>query len=313
MPVELTEASTKEDIQAAVDEIVETRNASEEVTDGQKIAEENDKPTGDMTAEEESGSEDTAAEGEESGEPDWMTDELKAEVAAYGIDEKDLNDYSSREELDRALRLFDKTALEAGRKAMAEGEEESGRDEKGRFAKDKPKEEEPKAKEGQYEVKLDKDIYDEDIIGEFTRLRDHYEDRLANLESRFAETDAKAEEDRFDMIIDALGHKDLFGKSGGESKKELERRQDLFVAVKAQQIGLERLGRPTELDESLVNRVARMVFAEELDKKELKKRTRQMSKQSNNRSGDSATRGSSPVESLRDEMRRRYKEMDGVG
>jgi len=317
MATELSESSTHEDITAAVDAIIEDRKSTEEKGDAQKIAEERDKPTGDMTAEPDSGepdsSEDTAPEGEDTGEDqgaEWLDDDLKAEITAYGIDEKSLADFTSREEVERAMRLFDKTALEAGRKAMAEGEDTKGRDEKGRFQK---KEEPESLPEGTYEIKLDKDIYDDGLVDELTRMRDHYESRLGALETRLAEQDAKADEQLFDSIVDSLGHGDLFGTTGKENSKQLQRRQDLHVAVKAQQIGLKVMGREVDLDQSLVNRVVRMVFAEDISKKDLKARTRKISQQSSHRLGGGATRPQDPAETLRDEMRRRYKELENAG
>ncbi len=314
---ELTSESTHEDITNFVDQIVEDRKGeqAEEKGDSQRIAEERDKPVGDTSAETDSGSEDTADKGEEAGaQGEWLDDDLKAEIAAYGVDEKELADFTSREEVERALRFFDRSALEAGRKAMAEGDKDSGkaRDEQGRFVKNEP---ETEAKEGKpgYEITLNKDIYDEELVGEFTRMRDHYESRVAALEARFAEAESKGEEQRFDGLVDSLSHADLFGKSGKENAKELQRRQDLFVAVKAQQIGLQQLGRGVDLDESLVNRVARMVFAEELGKKDLKARTRKVSKQSDSRMGGSATKAHDSVEPLRDEFRRLYKELEAAG
>ena len=106
MSVELKDDATHDDIQAAVDQIVKDREGEEpkEKGDAQKIAEERDQPTGDMTAETNSGSDDTADKGEEagdSGDRAWFDDDLKTEVAAYGIDEKELADFTSREELDR--------------------------------------------------------------------------------------------------------------------------------------------------------------------------------------------------------------------
>lgn len=317
---ELTAESTHDEITQAVDQIVEDRKGGdtpEDKSDSQKIVEERDETS---VAETDSGSESTADKGEETGDSDadqaqdWLDDGLKTEIAAYGIDEKELADFTSREEVERALRFFDRSALEAGRKAMAESDKETGkaRNEQGRFAKKEP-EKEGEPKEGQYEITLDKDTYDEDLVGEFTQMRDHYESRIAALEARFAESDGRAEEQRFDSLVDSLGHTDLFGKSGKEKAEELQRREDLFVAVKAQQIGLQQLGRPTDLDGSLVNRVARMVFAEDLGKKDLKTRTRKISKQSNNRMGGSATKAHDFTEPLKDEMRRLYKELDEAG
>lgn len=329
MATELKDDATHEEIQEYVDQVVKNveedrkGDSEPEKTDSKKVAEDNDKPVGDMTAETDSGSEDTAPEGEETGEvesqEDWLDDDLKAEVAAYGIDEKELADFTNREELERALRFFDRSALEAGRKAMAEEDEpkedKSVRDDKGRFT---PKEE-PKP-EGQYEVKLSADEYDENLIGEFLGLRDHYESRIAELESRFEEAEqffadsaARAEEEQFDSIVDSLGHADLFGKSGKEKPKELERRESLYIEVKARMIGLKSFGIETDLNSALVNRVARSVFAEELGKKDLKAQTRKISKQSDKRMGGGATKPNEPPETLREEMRRLYKELDNAG
>jgi len=312
MPVELTEESTHDDIQVAVAEAiqnVEVDRAGE--TDAAKISAETDEPVTERSddAETDSDIEDTAPEGEDSpqgttGDKDdseWLDDDLKAEVAAYGISEEELADFTSREEVERALRFFDRSALEAGRKATADKKESE------------PKEPAPKEiPEGQYQISLDKDVYDEDLVDELTRMRDHYDSRVAAMEERFSELDARADEQKFDGLVDSLGHADLFGKSGKETKKELERRQDLFVQAKAHQLGLQQLGRDVDLNESLVSRVARMVFADELGKKELKARTRKVSKQSNGRQGGGTTRPSDPAESLKEEARRLYKELENA-
>jgi hypothetical protein len=64
------------------------------------------------------------------------------------------------------------------------------------------------------------------------------------------------------------------------------------------------------MNELLVNRVARMVFANELGKKELKQRTRKISKQSNGRQGGGATRPQDPREDPRDYFDRLYREKE---
>lgn len=306
MPTELADNATHQEIQAYIDEVMQEEQSGEK-SDAQLIAEEHeDTPIAEVNT----GDQDTAEHGEEAGDSEsWLDDDLKAEVAAYGIGEDELADFTSREELDRALRLFDKTALEAGRKAMAENEEPKelpDRDDKGRFTK---------PKEGEHEIGLS-DIWDEEIkgelIGELTKLRDHYESRLDALETRFAEADAKAEEQYFDGLVDSLGHADLFGTTGKENSKQLERRQDLHVAVKAQQIGLEMLGRPVDLDKSLVNRVARMVFADELGKKDWKAKTTKISKQGNGRMGGGSSKSPEVPESIEEWADRYYKELEGT-
>lgn len=312
---EITEQTSPEEIQAFVDEIAAERagetpskSDAEIVNDVSGIETDSTAATkGDETAE------DPKVKGEEADDRSWLDDDLKAEVSAYGIGEDELADFTSREEVQRALRFFDKSALDAGRKALAEGEpKESGRDDKGRFTKTATSTETETEPQAGFEIKLDKDVYDDGIVEEFTRMRDHYEDRLATLESRFLEVDAKAEAQQFDSLVDSLGHTDLFGKTDKEDAKQLQRRQDLHVAVKAQMLGLQALGRPTEMSESLINRVARMVFADELGKKDLKSRTSRITKQSNGRQGGGATRPTDTPESVRDWADRQYRELAGV-
>ena len=222
--------------------------------------------------------------------------------------------------MERALRFFDRSALDAGRKVLAEDDESKkttpapGKQEKA--AESEPDKKEPK--EGQYEIGLpNRELYDDDLakdlVEEFTTMRDFFDSRLGAMHSQVAEIIAEAEERHFDSLVDSLGHADLFGKSGNEKPKELQRRQDLHVAVKAQQIGLQSLGRGVELDKSLVNRVARMVFAEDLGKKDLKARTRKIAKQSDGRMGGGQTRSPGPPETLREEARQLYKELDNAG
>lgn len=339
---ELNEQSTTEEVQAYAEQVVkevaeeragEKSEEGEQKSDAQIASEHAGKPN-ETPAETNSGSDETAPEGEDSAEvedqgeepgdgsegQDWLNDDLKAEAAAFGIEGSELTDFASREELERALRLFDKSALDAGRKALAEAEGEGdkgqARDEKGQFAKkEEPKPDPPKTREGQYEFKTD--IYDEDLEGDLKGLRDHYDSRLAAMEerlrdseTRFAEADAKAKERHFDHLVDSLDHADLFGKTDKETAKEAERRQDLFVEVETYLRGREVLGRPAELNETVVKRIARSLFAEELGKKELKKRTRKISKQSNGRQGGGATRPQDPREAPRDKADRLYRELD---
>jgi hypothetical protein len=331
MADELTQESTPEEIQSFVDDIAAERagdnappkpesKSDAEIVNGLANNEVKEKTpaatAGDETAEE------TAKAPEGKGETDdrsWLDDDLKAEVAAYGIGEDVLADFTSREEVERALRIFDKTALEAGRKKLAEGESKgTTRDDKGRFVKSETEiakaepEKKPGAKADGYEVKLDKSVYDDGIVEEFTRMRDHYESRLEGLESIVHTANARAEEQHFDSLVDSLGHTDLFGKSDHENAKQLERRRDLHVQVKAMINGMASLGRPTEMSEALINRVARMVFAEELGKKDLKSRTVKISKQSNGRQGGGATRPNEPREDPRDAADRLYKELLGA-
>jgi len=320
MSDELNENMTSEEIKAYAESViqeVEQDRQGETKSDAEIVV--NTSAPIKTPAEERSGSDtvEGKSSNEESGSTskvaDWVTDDVKAEVAVYGIEESDLEDFATREDLDRALRLLDKAAIQAGRQALEESEVTT-RNEKGQFTKKEALDSEEPSEEtrqsDKYEVALSPDLYDDEIIGEFERMRDHYESRLKSLESRFAETSAQAEEQQFDSFVDSMGHADLFGKTGSESQKELDRRRDLLLAVKAQAIGLERLGRPTEITDQLVARVANMVFADELSKKRLKQQTSKMSKQSNLRLGGSPTKPQSPSDDPREEADRLFKELE---
>lgn len=322
---EITAESTSEEVKAYAERTVEEVLAERagEKSDAQITAEHANNEHKTPVAGSPKGESDETAKpkgkGEEAGEESWLTEDLKAEAAAIGIEESELTDFASREELERTMRLFDKKALEAGRKAQAEAEGKQSRDDKGKFVKKEPTDQKPAEgkpaegkKDGRYELSQTfRDVYDPDIVNELDRMRDHYETRVEALETRFAQADARAEEQQFDNFVDALGHTDLFGKSDEEDAKQLQRRTDLHVAVKAQLLGLAQLGRPAALSESLVSRVARMVFAEELGKKDLKNLTRKISKQSAGRQGGGATRPQDPREDPRDEFDRLYKELAG--
>lgn len=324
---EITPDTTADDIKAYAEQVVQEvvsdrQGESAPKSDAQIVNEQSGgpKPTAKPTetpAELKLGGE-SALDGEDTGDTpavaEWLTDDVKAEAAAYGIEESEMADFASREEFDRALRLFDKTALEAGRKAMAENEEGKVRNEKGQFVKkEQPSADQPKGgapQDGRYQVALSPDLYDDEIINEFTRMRDHYESRLEVLESHFAEQSAVAEEQRFDSLVDSLAHTELFGVTGKETEQELERRRDLNVAVRAQMIGLAQLGRPAEMSQQLISRVANMAFGEQLSKKLLKQQTSKISKQSQMRQGGSPTKPIPPGDDPRDEADRLYRELE---
>lgn len=335
---ELTAESTKEQISEYVEQVVAEDAAlragtekREEKGDARITSEHADNVHKEIPAEEKSGSKSAksqdkaeSAKAEESGDEEssaeWLDEDLKAEVAAYGIEESELADFASREEIERAMRIFDKSALAAGRKALAESE--TGRNEKGQFLKKAEPKAVPKAEEksestdGKYEPKLDKAVYDEEIVNEFTRMRDHYESRREELETRFKaledrfiESDAKAEEQQFDSAIDKLDMPKLFGITGKETPAELKKREEVMAQAKVLQAGYRTFGRNVEMG-SLVSRAAPMVFSSEFDKHNLKNRTRKISKQSNGRQGGGATRPQDPREDPREEADRLYKELE---
>lgn len=330
MTVELNEESTKEDIDAAVDQIIADRageggNGEGDSPNGENSPNgDNDSPTdgeqlgnGKAVTEREENTADTDDKsGSEDGDEktaDWRK-EAVADVAAYGLGEEDIAEFQSREELDRALKLYDRQ-MDSERKKVrdSEGEDKGGKDQE---SSEKPKKGDA---DGKFEIRLDKDVYDDELVEEFTRMRDHYEsqiasmdERFAALEERFAEADAQVAEERFDRAVDDLGFAKLFGKTGEESKTELERRQQLFEHVQVEQEVMARLGREVDYG-SLVTRVARALFPDDWEKKLIQNHTRKISRQTDKRQGGGATRPTDPPQTVREEMRQYYKELEQSG
>lgn len=261
----------------------------------------------------------TALDGEDTGiddteSPEWLTDDVKAEATAYGIDVSELTDFASREEFEKALRFLDKTALQAGRKALENGDAQA-RNDKGQFVKkDEPKTE-PTEKEGKgdgkYQVSLDPDIYDGEIISELTRFRDHIDSRLGVLEAYMTQVNAVAEEQRFDSEIDKLDMPKLFGSTGKETAEELKRREDVLAQARVLQAGYQSFGKDVAI-ETLVARAATMVFSSEFEKQKLKQRTSKISRQSQLRQGGSPTKPIPPRDDPREEADRLYRELAGL-
>lgn len=311
--IELTEESTTEDIAAAVDQIaseVEEEQKGEQKPDAQITSEHSDNEKKTPESEKRTVSSlDDSEEDEDSGEPepDWR-EKAHAEASAYGISEEDVADFQSREEWERAVKLFDRQ-MDAEREKLKSGEEDKG----GKDSKvaEPPKEVATEAKPGSYSVKLDPDVYDDELVAEFNSMREHYESRIEALESRFADADAQAAEERFDRSVDSLEFSQLFGKSGEESSDELERRQNLYDHVLVEMQVMERLGRKINQD-ALVERVARSLFPEEYEKRIIKNHTRKISRQSNSRQGGGVTRPTDPPEDPRDAADKLYREMEGV-
>lgn len=344
---ELTAESTHEDITKAIDQVIEDRMAdeppetedrakpktsdAEKVGTGKAVTERDTEdtaavsPTGQDVSEKTG--KDKAAESDE--DSDWRK-EAKAEASAYGISEKDVAEFQSREELDRALKLFDRN-LDAERKKVRgeldvdsptghkpEGQEDKGgKTQKKSLPAGSADEAEPSGSgDGAYQIKLNPDVYDEELVGELTRMRDHYESRLTALEGRLKNVAATAEEERFgreeerfDRGVDSLEFSQLFGKTGEESADELKRRNDLLEQVRIEQIVMSRLGRSVDYN-ALVQRVARSLFPEEYDKRLIKNHTRKVSRQSDKRLGGGTTRATDPPQGLREDMRQLYKELD---
>lgn len=270
---------------------VDSSSGNPESSDGDKSVDDDtsaDKDEGDATKE---SSEDS---------DDLFGEDLREHAAALGLTDEQLAEFTSRDELDRALRLIDANAMHVGRdatkkdaSASSDSEKRSDgrpRDEKGRFSKEE--EQEPG-----YTVNLSSDEFPEEVIREFNGLRDYYESKLQAFESRFAALEEAerlreeaAEQREYDSVLDSLGHPELFGETGKESRAERKNRETLWIDIQAYLAGLRAFGKEARLDRSFVSRVLNMTFADHLNSKQRKQLVAKAKSQSDRRSGAAGTK-----------------------
>ena len=248
-------------------------------------------------------------------EQEWLDDDLKAQVSTLGISDEQLAEFGSREELERAMRLLDIGAMNAGRHATGKkGDPKPKDDEQVQRSVSKPQEQ-PRD-DAIDKVQLNPEIYDEEVLKDFSRVFEHYESRLRATNDRIAQIieseqqrTARAEEERFDSIVDTLGHADLFGEAGKETKEQLANRHKLFDEHRVYLAGLKALGREGKTDKSFVTRVLNMTFAEHLSKQQRKQLTQKITRQSNMRMGGGVSKPTDPPEDIYTKTERLYEEL----
>ena len=254
-------------------------------------------------ADEEVGDEEAQPEEADDEKPEWLDEAVVGRATAAGITQDQIAEFESRKELDRALDLLDRQAMQVGKTKYAE-EHKEGQGEKAAEpppakaeAEQKPPEKRPA--ESRYQVKLDPDIYQEEVK-EFNDLRDHYEEQIAalqqdvssrieRLEQADQERAAQVEQERFDAVVDTLGQADLFGEAGKESEKQLANRQRLFEVQRAYGVGLLALGRKFDFGKDFIVRAMRMEFADDLSKQQKQQLTKKLKSQSARKLGHGTT------------------------
>lgn len=329
--IDFPENVTHEDIVGIVDKIVErqgealakqSEDRDDDDSDSKETPAGEETPAGDDSVADDHDDEGRDDEDEGDGQ-EWLTDDLRAEASAIGISDDDLAEIVNRDEFDRIKRLVYKRALKAGEDADADSNDDEGQKPNERSGREKdPKTgkfvaKKPAAEKAKFEVTLDPEFYGKDVVDHFTALRDHYESVIEplreKLDSLVADSEKRRadEEDRqFDGFVDSLGHEDLFGKSGKETKEQLANRKKVFQAQQRIRNGLSLEGLPSDLSGDIVREACYAKFAEQLMKKQHKTLTSKMRKQSGMRQGGGRPVPTDRPESIREEMRRLYRELE---
>jgi hypothetical protein len=257
-------------------------------------------------SEEEEGSEAGQGEGEdgEGSESDWLDAETRDFATTMGLTEEDLATLSSREDLDRVVRIIDRKAFETGRQLLA-GDGQGG----GAERKEPPEKKEPPAarKETPGETgdlladlakfKLAED-FDEAAAKPINAFVEAASTEIRNLRNEIAgfkqerEQEAAADVQRRALdSLHSLGHKELFGESGKPPTKE--QAANIAKAIEEHYVhanGLFAMGRQAAPTPAFLRAAVRRAFGDQIFKQEQQQRIEKLKKQSQKRTGGGASK-----------------------
>jgi hypothetical protein len=306
---------TLEERQADVDALVKEAQATEEPGDSKSPAppdpdqsETNETPgdgdetpaDADAVEEDESRESDKSPDEDEVEEepgPDWRDGETRDFASTMGLTDEDLESLSSREELDRVLRIIDRQAFKAGQAALDNAD-----------AADPPKNPPPPPPPKQEPEKPPSD----DVFGDLAdfKLGDQFDEDAAKPVNSFVERTAGFAKDTAAELralraevanlvqqrqaeavesirrqamesLHTLGHTDLFGEPG--KPPTMENMVNINKAIDAHMIhaaGLLSMGRQSAPTPEFLKAAVRREFGDQIAKNEQRQRTRKLKKQS---------------------------------
>lgn len=246
----------------------------------------------------------------------WIDDDVRGMAATLGIPVEKLSGFSTREEFDRALSLVDAAVMrrvqssQAGADQQQQLTQQAQQESVQRHVEDPNRRPDgtflPADQRGQdsgqassVDLGLDPELYEDIFVKDMNRIHGSLASRIDQLESfigqlqhaenaRFQQSYAE----RFDSIVDSLGHPELFGESGKETPDQFENRKKLFADTSAYIDGLSRSqGRRIRLEKAIVDRAKHISFADHLSSQARQKILTQLRDQSADRMGGSAQSG----------------------
>jgi hypothetical protein len=350
---ELPDDATSEQIHEYVDTLVEnegkTEDGGDDAGDETPDTETNETPSGEdePDRDEPAGDEESAVsdDGEEAAQDDsqedsWIDDDVRGLASAFGVTDEELSGFTGRDELERALALFDSRVMQAGDAPPAQqpGQEVQGESQTERHATDPnrradgtflPAEQrqaeqrqadQRQAEQKPFKLELDPEEYGEKLPGELGRLQEHYESQLQSLRQEVTEIrqteQARADEvytQQFDAAVDSLGQSELFGATGKETPQQMANRQKLEAEFQVRQELFGRSGRQIELGTPVLGYIARVAFSDHFFKQQRKDLTRKVSSQAALKMGSSVSKPNDPKPSVMEEMEELYKELEAQG
>lgn len=288
--------------QAAAGEV--TTETEDETTDAG-----DETPAGDDSAA--SGAD--AAGGEDQGDDsettDWLDQETHDLATAMGLTDEDLSDFGSREELDRALRIIDRKAFEAGKKPLIPAAQP-----------EKPAAAPQAAKkpvtifDDLSQFKVDENVFDPDAVKPINTFVEAAAATIKDLQTRLARFEQQSASAQVENLrskalesLHSLGHVELFGKPG-ERPTEAQL-ANIHKAIDAHFVhakGLLAAGKKPEPTPAFLKAAVYLAFGDEITKQQQQRLTDKLRKQSARRTGGSSAkplpRAKGSVSTLEDVM-----------
>lgn len=243
----------------------------------------------------------TGDEGDEGA--DWLDQDTRDFATTIGLTSDELDEFESREELERALRIIDRKAFEAGKASTAAADKPASEPTPKPAAKpaDASKDD-PWADVSRFKLPTGEGEFDEaaarpfnefvDVAGETIRA---LRQELAGIRQHRASEDAQRIRSEAVKSIHSLGHADLFGKPGekltAEQTANLEKALDAHFTHAR---GLIASGRNVAPTPAFLKAAVNSAFGDQIQKTEQRRMVDRMRKQSARRTGGSTGKGIAP-------------------
>lgn len=252
---------------------------------------------------------------------DWLDQDTRDLANTMGLTDEDLSEFGSRAELDRALRIIDRKAFEAGKAQQQPAKSiEKPSDQQVGQQKTEQQTDDPFADLTQYKLG---DQFDEDASKPFNTFVDTAVATLRDLQNRLSrfeqQNQQRAVEEVRRQAIDSLhslGNTELFGKPGQKPTKEqaanIEKAIDAHFTHAR---GLLATGRQAAPTPAFLKAAVHLAFGDQLSQQQQKQLTEKLRKQSSRRTGGAAAKPLPKVPSSDETPRQRAERLfaDGLG
>ena len=241
-------------------------------------------------------SDEPSDEGKVEDEPEakWLDGDVRSLAATMGLTDEDLQDFSSREELDRVLKILDRNVIATGKAAL--GEEQAPALAPAPALAKAPAPEPAPETDGVLgdlsKFKLGEE-FDADVAKPVNDFVEAVAEQIRGVTEGLAGLLQQQEQVAADNVyrlavesLHALGHKDLFGESGKPPTQaqtaNIEKAIDAHLVHAAVLFARDRPAPPTP---EFLRAAVRMEFGDQIIKNEQRQHTEKLRKQSARRTG----------------------------